>query len=145
METRYELRTVKDFYDVPVEKRAACLEDFSSWLAMMEEFHQLLGDIEGIRSDRDVFRWIDDGKHDMNVSIGVINTRVSSSSDLCPRCGKDFESAGGKPSSGPLQCQRCAAEDFHAGKTTDADCAVDPADWDRAGRSDARPWIVFVF
>lgn len=75
MEKRYELRTVKDFYDVPAEKRAACLEDFASWLLMMEGFHELLGDIEGVRSDRDVFRWIDDGKHDMNVSIGVINTR----------------------------------------------------------------------
>lgn len=32
---------------------------------------------------------------------------------LCPRCGGDFGS-GGKPISGPYQCQRCTSHDYYS-------------------------------
>ena len=32
--------------------------------------------------------------------------------DICPRCGGSFEATGGKPMSGPYQCQKCAYEDY---------------------------------
>ena len=55
---RYEIRTVEDFFKVPVEKLEPFLTDFVQFLAMGHEFPK--NNI--LRFKRDEFTWIDDGK-----------------------------------------------------------------------------------
>ncbi len=70
--TRYEIRTVQDFFAIPAEKREACLTDFALWLEVMSsEMMTALEGIDGVRGKREVFGWVDDGKHDGIFSLNI--------------------------------------------------------------------------
>lgn len=75
---RYELRTVKDFFLVPEERRGDCLHDFGLWVSVMISLDELFGDIKGFRSKTDVFAWLDDGRHDAVLSVNVLHGPDSS-------------------------------------------------------------------
>ena len=60
MSDTYDIRTIKDFLDVPAEKREAMLFDFLQWMMLCDEIAKEFTPREvqvGV-----VFRWIDDGK-----------------------------------------------------------------------------------
>lgn len=70
---RYEIRTVADFYQVPDESLEACLADFAAHLLISKAVMATARD--GVRHlNPDVFMWIDDGQHNVNVTI---TTQVS--------------------------------------------------------------------
>lgn len=69
VETRYNLRTVEDFLDVPVEKLPACLVDFLSWIDIMRELRNANFLAENVKPIPDQFQWVDDGKHDVGITI----------------------------------------------------------------------------
>lgn len=73
MSDTYQIRSVADFLAVPQAKRGACLEQFALWLDIVEQSERLLVGIEGVNIGRDEYRWIDDGKCDVNVHMGVVN------------------------------------------------------------------------
>lgn len=71
----YEIRTVADFFAVPVEDRGDCLQDFASWIAMTtlgRAFQPF------VSAPTDVFRWTNDGRHDMNVTVRVVDEPIKS-------------------------------------------------------------------
>lgn len=68
---RIEIKTVADFFAIPAEKRAHCLRDFATWLAMASEAKAFFAGIEGVIMPTDTFIWLDDGKHDAHIHITV--------------------------------------------------------------------------
>ena len=57
MSKRYEIKTVEDFFSVPVDKLQPLLTDFATFLMLGHEF-------EGsriVKYDKSAFTWIDDG------------------------------------------------------------------------------------
>ena len=57
MSNRYEIKTVEDFFAVPVDKLQPLLTDFATFLMLGHEF-------EGsriVKFDKSAFIWVDDG------------------------------------------------------------------------------------
>jgi hypothetical protein len=64
----YEIRTVADFHQIPLDKIAHCLEDFRFWLETCNAL--VAANIPGLSFAIDgPFKWIDDDRHDMHASI----------------------------------------------------------------------------
>jgi hypothetical protein len=64
-----EFRTVEDMQSVPLEKLGMFCEDLRLWLSL----HRLSDAEKDLRitSPRDVFGWIDDGRHDLKISLSI--------------------------------------------------------------------------
>ena len=71
MNTVYEIRTVKDFLTIPVEKRKSALDDFGLWLGMNDAIAELCAG--GLLKVGDSFKWIDDGK----IGCSEVNIKLS--------------------------------------------------------------------
>ncbi len=66
---RYEIRTVSDFFKVPVEKLTPFLADFVQFLAMGHEFPEN----NVLRFSRAEFTWIDDGQTGLSeIAVEVV-------------------------------------------------------------------------
>lgn len=75
----YEIRTVADFLKVPTERRRICLREFHSWLDIQKSMIDLLCAASdaldgGLKPEHftwrnEVFRWVDDGKAVMSVTM----------------------------------------------------------------------------
>ena len=65
---RYTIRTIEDFFAVPQEKLVECLHDFALFLHLKAVAEAAAPGQVRWMSERG-FEWIDDGKHDANVSI----------------------------------------------------------------------------
>ena len=57
----YDIRTIKDFLAVPVEKRESMLFDFLHWMMICDEVVAKFTPEE--LQIGDYFRWVDDGKY----------------------------------------------------------------------------------
>jgi hypothetical protein len=66
---RYEIRTVADFVALPPEKIGAFLTDFAEWLKVVHVAKGLKDAGLVLKSPLDVFSWIDDGKHEMTLTV----------------------------------------------------------------------------
>lgn len=80
---RREFRTVAEMQAIPLDKIDAFCEDLRLWLTMMRladaglaEMPPELKDAIRLVSPRDVFGWIDDGKHDANIHIRIMDKRT---------------------------------------------------------------------
>ena len=72
---RYEIKAITDLFNVPDDRREACLKDLALWLAMAEPMRKLLAEIGGVAVfPVQSFIWLDDGKHDAHVSVRVRGT-----------------------------------------------------------------------
>lgn len=91
----YELRTVSDFLKVPEDRRYVCLREFHAWLYMQRAVADLicasaasLGETlprECIHvRNGDVFRWMDDGKAAINVTIEAPDEQQASDARFTP-------------------------------------------------------------
>ena len=72
----YEIRTVGDFLDVPPDRQAACLVEFSDFLDLSREVKALcdsLSESLGVAPDSRVeaFMWVDDGRRDRAVELAI--------------------------------------------------------------------------
>lgn len=68
----YEIRTVADFLKVPVRRRENCIAEFKDWLALCDSILAALnGDDDPPPAAFSYFRWIDDGRRDIDVVIEV--------------------------------------------------------------------------
>ena len=65
----YQVRTVADFFDVPADKRAACLEDFATWLEVVGMITREAAANADVVTD--VFSWTDDGRHDFSLRVSA--------------------------------------------------------------------------
>ncbi len=63
----YEIRTVKDFFKVPAERRELCVSEFLMWMGMCDGAAALLGGL--VDPVRTVFTWIDDDAGKVHVRI----------------------------------------------------------------------------
>jgi hypothetical protein len=72
----YHFRTVEDMHAVPAEKIDHFCRDLALWLTM----HKLVEAIDcaaiKVTSPRDVFGWIDDGKHDANITLKLHTDQI---------------------------------------------------------------------
>jgi hypothetical protein len=68
---RYQFRTIEDLHVVPLEKLEAFVIDLKAWLAI-QRVAEARGGVFQTTSPRDCFEWIDDGKHDVNVTITLL-------------------------------------------------------------------------
>ena len=64
-----EFRTIGELHAIPAEKVDHFCRDLALWLL----FHKIADSHEDVKvsTPRDVFGWIDDGKHNVNVSINL--------------------------------------------------------------------------
>lgn len=64
-----EFRTIGELHAIPLEKIDHFCRDLALWL----QIHKVTEHVEGVtaRTPRDMFAWIDDGKHDISVNIHV--------------------------------------------------------------------------
>lgn len=67
----YQLRTVKDFTDIPLGRLADCMQDFIAWLIVSHIGRELKHWLE--HRDSMCFTWIDDGEHNATVKITVLD------------------------------------------------------------------------
>lgn len=73
----YDIVTVQDFLRVPADKIDACLHDFATFLQSAPAWARLLDavadEMHGAGrvafSVGDTFRWVDDGAHDMTMTV----------------------------------------------------------------------------
>lgn len=68
---RYELETIKQVLEVVNQDNLQnFLEDFGLWLNLRSQVKDMLiKHPEAKVQTKDVFIWIDDGKHDMNIKV----------------------------------------------------------------------------
>lgn len=61
----YKIETISDFLKVPEDKRAACLDDFTEWMSMVDnaDLHVKLNSLAGVECSigQKSFIWVDDG------------------------------------------------------------------------------------
>lgn len=70
----YEFRTIEDLHKIPVEKIEHFCQDLASWLTIHRLAADIPAELQGllkVTTPTDVFEWIDDGKHDINLNIKV--------------------------------------------------------------------------
>jgi hypothetical protein len=75
---QYEIETLADIEQIPVEKIDAFLIDLKNWLEMRRDaremdrsFKQLFGSSSSLVSIGDSMTWVDDGKHDAEIHVNV--------------------------------------------------------------------------
>jgi len=70
----HKLKTIKDIIEVVNEDNFKTFKvDFENWLGlqvMLKMTNRVAGDIIRVETDS-VFKWIDDGKNDINIKIQV--------------------------------------------------------------------------
>jgi hypothetical protein len=68
----YDLKTIEDITNVLTESNIDnFLVDFKMWLSMRIEFKKIK-EAEGVvKFDNTQFRWIDDGKHEADITLKV--------------------------------------------------------------------------
>ncbi len=72
--TKYEIKTVADFFKLPPEKVNQCLDEFKSFIAFYHLTKAIEREVgETINCDP-VFNWIDDGKTDITAQLNNIET-----------------------------------------------------------------------
>lgn len=66
-ETRH-FHTIQQLHTIPLEKVASFCEDLRLWLSVCRA-----AEIQGfaMSAKTDVFRWIDDGKHDVRINVTI--------------------------------------------------------------------------
>lgn len=71
-----EFRSVTDMHQVPVDKLQAFTTDLALWLQMhrLSEEHGVT-----VVTPRDVFGWLDDGRHDVTVRVDVTHDETARS------------------------------------------------------------------
>jgi hypothetical protein len=64
-------RTVEDMHAIPLEKIDHFCQDLALWLSLhrVAELTNAEQSMVKVTSPRDVFGWVDDGKHDVNLNI----------------------------------------------------------------------------
>lgn len=76
----YMVKTVNDFLQVPEDRRAMCLQEFTVWLAVAENARRLL---DGIQAKwPDTFTWVDDDLHTMELSVSAGDEKIASLSGV---------------------------------------------------------------
>lgn len=83
-----EFRTVEDLHRVPIDKIQAFTTDLALWL----QLHRLV-DAHGlpVTGCRDVFGWVDDGRHDVTLTINGLDVPLQDGEKRRPtwaECGK---------------------------------------------------------
>lgn len=67
--TVYEFRTIENLHSIPLEKIPAFCEDLRLWLSLIRLAEKELP--AGKVKNREVFGWIDDNRHDVNLKITI--------------------------------------------------------------------------
>ncbi len=68
---RINFRTIEDLHVVPLEKIDAFVTDLRMWL-LLSRATEVHG---AIQKNRDTFKWVDDGKHDIDLAIKFVHKR----------------------------------------------------------------------
>jgi hypothetical protein len=70
----YEIKEVRDFSKIPIERMSDCLEEFAQWIALLKTF-ELLADTlpadqrEAMALQSAQFVWIDDDRKDITIRV----------------------------------------------------------------------------
>lgn len=77
--TRYEIENVKQMLEVVNENNIQnFLEDLGLWLNLRNQVKKMLKEHPEIKIEvKDVFVWLDDGKHDTNLTIDIQSKGVA--------------------------------------------------------------------
>jgi hypothetical protein len=98
----FYFRTVEDMHAVPAEKIDHFCHDLALWLTM----HKLVDAIDcaaiKVTSTRDVFGWIDDGKHDANITLRVRTDQIETVTEPVSEASGSVPSAAQKSTSQPI-------------------------------------------
>lgn len=67
----FKFRTIEELHAIPIEKIEHFCRDLGLWLTLNKIAEAHTSDQIKVTTPRDVFGWIDDGKHDVNLTIKI--------------------------------------------------------------------------
>lgn len=72
MYKKYTIKTLRDFTQVPVDRRADCLAEFLTFLSIVDLWGVVT---EGVCDSESHFEWIDDEKKNVEIAVETPHRR----------------------------------------------------------------------